>query len=140
MQSKSAISICFTVFQTPFFVWLGTVYYYAYIVGITWNTLIHGYQFSKLHRRGYFYNLSINYAYGQVRLCECGIVYLNVITWSIIRGVRSWTAFIIIVYAIADWLNRRKRLEKLLQELFWIIRSWQLCLPGVVYTSCESLD
>ena len=87
--------------------WLGTVYYYAYIVRITWNTLIHWYQFSKLHRRGYFYNLSINYAYGQVRLCECGIVYLNVITWPIIRGVRSWTALIIIVYAIADRLNRR---------------------------------
>jgi hypothetical protein len=37
-------------------------------------------------------------------------------------------------------LNWRKCLEKLLQELFWIIWSWQLCLPGVVYTSCENLD
>ena len=120
--------------------WLGTVYYYAYIVRITWNTLIHWYQFSKLHRRGYFYNLSINYAYGQVRLCECGAIYLNVITWFIIRAVRSWAACFVIVYAIADRLNWRKRLKKLLQELFWIIWSWQLCLPGVVCTSCESLD
>ena len=120
--------------------WLGTVYYYAYIVRITWNTLIHGYQFSKLHRRGYFYNLSVNYAYGYMRLCECGIVYLNVITWLIIRAVRSWTAFIVIVYAIADLSDWRKSLKKLLQELFWIIWSWQLCLPGVVYTSCENLD
>ena len=120
--------------------WLGTVYYDAYIVRITRNTLIHWYQFSYLHRRGYFYNLSVNYAYGQVWLCECGIVYLNVITWPIICGVRSWTASIVVVDAIADWFDWRKRLEKLLQELFWIIWSWQLCLPGVVYTSCENLD
>ena len=130
--------------------WFCTVYYYAYVIRITRNSLITGRQFSHLYRWVYSGNLAINDAYISFKICVSHMVNFDVITWQIICAVRSWPTILVIVDSITGrWNWWRKIVKKLQQELFYImirnriirvILSWQLCLLNVVCPSHENLD